>query len=72
MKKFKANTKPNFKYCVSLSLSLSKYRLAEERSAITHLSTHLKHILDAALSGTLNITTYSPPCSWSKKSLYNS
>ena len=67
-KKFKSNTKLNFKYCISLS----KYRLSEERSAIAHLSTHLKYILDTPLSSTLNISTYSALCSGSKKSLYNS
>ena len=40
--------------------------LREKRSAIEHLSTHLKHILDVPLSRTLNITTYSAPCSGSK------
>ena len=53
---------------------LSKYRLGEERCAIAHkhLSTHLKYILDAPLSHTLNKTTYSAPCSGSKKPLNNS
>ena len=39
----------------------------EEWSAIAHLSTHLKYILDASLSRTLNINAYSAPCSGSKK-----
>ena len=54
-KKFKLITKLNFKYCIFLS----KYRLAEERSAIAHLSTHVKYIFDVPLSRILNITTYS-------------
>ena len=58
-KKFNSNTKLSFKYCISLS----KCRLSEERSAIAHLSTHLKYILNGPLSRTLNI-----PCSGSKKS----
>ena len=42
---------------------LSKKRLGEERCAIAHkhLSKHLKYILDAPLSHTLNKTTYSAP-----------
>ena len=67
-KNFKSNTKPNFKYCISLS----KYRFGKDKSAIALLSTHLKYILYAPLSRTLNIKTYSAPCSGLKKSLCNS